>query len=82
MEKYPANITEKENAKLKYPFLPTQQYDKINVLPDGPVVLIRFSKDKKLTKTDIVHMAKINRSIMAHRIIKEQDKTLSGKRRC
>lgn len=72
MVKYPIDITDKENASLKYPFLPTEQYESVHRLPDGPLILIRRSEEK-LTKEDIVHMVSINRQIAAHRILNEQE---------
>ncbi len=52
MGKYPAAITEKENARLKYPFLLTEQYQAVRRFPDGPAVLI-CGDPKKIAERNI-----------------------------
>lgn len=71
MGKYPVDICDEENGKLKFPFLEKEQYKSINSSPDGPVILIRRSREK-LTASDIKRMAEINRDIAARRILSEQ----------
>lgn len=78
MGKYPAYITEEENSKLKYPFLPVGQYDEIHHLSDGPTILIRYSKEN-FSKSDIAHIVKINRNIAERRILNEKEKASSCK---
>lgn len=71
MGKYPVDICDEENGKLKFPFLEKEQYKSINSSPDGQVILIRCSREK-LTASDIKRMAEINRDIAARRILSEQ----------
>ncbi|HEX3026389.1 MAG TPA: hypothetical protein VHR42_04075 [Clostridia bacterium] len=70
MGKYPIEISEERNAKLKYPFLPTEQYDKVIHNPGGSTILIRYS-DKRLTKEDVQRMIEINEKI-AYRVAMEK----------
>jgi hypothetical protein len=71
MGNYPINISEEENSKLKYPFLPNDRYESVHHLPDGPTILIR-SSEEKLTKADIARMVEINCQIAARRILNKQ----------
>jgi hypothetical protein len=71
MGNYPIDISEEENAKLKYPFLPTNQYETVNHMPDGPTILIRLSEEK-LTEAVIANMVEINCQIAARQMLEEQ----------
>ena len=62
MGKYPADLTEEENAKLKHPFLPLDQYDEVYHSPTGATILILHSKNK-ITKAEIARMVEINQEI-------------------
>lgn len=64
---YPAGLTEEQNAKLKYPFLPLDQYDEVCRCPHGTTLLIRLSEDK-ITKEDIARMVKINQESIMERM--------------
>ena len=72
MGKYPADITDEENMMLKFPFLQTEQYESVSLLPDGPLVLIRKSQEE-LTNEDIARMVEINREIAARNMLKKRD---------
>lgn len=72
MGKYPVNIHEEDNKKLKYPFLLENSYTSIVRSPEGPVILLRRSKEK-LTKSDITKMIEINRGILSRRVFSEQN---------
>jgi hypothetical protein len=71
MGNYPIDISEEENTKLKYPFLPTNQYETVNHMPDGSTILIRRSEEK-LTEAVIAHMIEINYQIAARQILDGQ----------
>ena len=62
MGKYPVEISEEDNAKMKHPFLPTEQYAEVCKDPSGATVLIRYS-DRKITKAEIAHMVEINQQV-------------------
>jgi len=62
MAKYPVDITDEENAKLKYPFLPIDQYTKI-YKSGNATISIRHTRP--LTDCEIEHMVQINRQILA-----------------
>jgi hypothetical protein len=68
MGKYPVEISEEDNAKMKHPFLPTEQYDKVIKTPRGATVLIRYS-DKKITKAEIAHMVEINQQVYTRELM-------------
>lgn len=72
MGKYPIDISDEENAKLKYPFLPTEQYDSIHRFPDGPIVMIR-GKVENIPKSCIDQAIRINQEIAAARILAERE---------
>lgn len=77
MGKYPIDISDEDNAKLKYPFLPASQYESVHHYPDGPTVLIRRSKEP-LTKEAIAVMVEINQRIAGRRILKEQEEAAAN----
>jgi hypothetical protein len=72
MGKYPIDISEEDNAKLKYPFLPTKQYDSVHRLPDGPIIMFR-GKPENIPKKCLEEAYRINQKIAARRILAEQD---------
>jgi|WetSurMetagenome_2_1015567.scaffolds.fasta_scaffold2109396_1 hypothetical protein len=72
MGKYPVDISEEDNKKLKYPFLPKEQYTSIHHYPDGPTIMIRGSADK-IPKENIARMVQINRDIAARRLLAGQE---------
>lgn len=72
MGKYPIDITDEENAKLKYPFRPTEEYDWINHIPGGPTVTIT-GKVENIPKSCIAQMIQINKEIYLQRLLEEMD---------
>lgn len=71
MGKYPVNISEEDNSKLKYPFLAEDEYESIYNSPDGTIIIIRHSNER-LTQSDIERMVEINRDIAVRRIFSKQ----------
>jgi hypothetical protein len=71
MGKYPIEISEEDNAKLKYPFLPKEQYSSIHYFPDGPIVMIRGDVNR-IPKECIAEAVRINEEIAISRILAEQ----------
>lgn len=72
MGKYPIDITDEENAKLKHPFLPVEKYYSVSCYPDGSTIIVR-NDPKKIPKACIDQAVKINQEIAAKRILAEQD---------
>ena len=62
MGRYPIDISEEENAKLKYPFLPAEEYESIYRSPEGTVIMLRKS-DHPIPKDVIDRMVRINQEI-------------------
>ncbi|MFT8888954.1 MAG: hypothetical protein ABF904_09075 [Ethanoligenens sp.] len=79
MGKYPIDISDEDNANLKYPFLPKEKYDYIKHYPDGPTIMIR-GNIHNIPKYCIEELVKINRDIMAARILDEQETKEAAKR--
>lgn len=73
MGKYPVDITDEENAKLKYPFKPTEEYDDVIHCPDGPTIMFT-GKVENIPKKNLIEMVRINQKVAARKILEEQDK--------
>lgn len=78
MGKYPVDITDEENAKLKHPFLPTERYYSVHRYPDGPTIIIR-NDPKNIPKACIDQAVRINQEIAAKRILANQNAQKSKK---
>lgn len=72
MGKYPVDITDEENARLKHPFLPTERYYSVHRYPNGPTIII-CNDPKNISKARIDQAVRINQEIAAKRILMEQD---------
>lgn len=64
MNDYPLNISDEENAELRYPFLKTADYILVKDFQGGQKILIRKSGER-LTQKQIRTMIDINRQIAA-----------------